>query len=253
MRLISIYSITIIGCLSLLTAKAYSEEEGDTDDRPAWSIGAGIGFGAYYYPTYGGIGTPGPASEGSQGLGAAGGLGGYVGDNWYSSPNAHVMVEWQFADSLALLFQGGVSYSDNDSSGGNYEYYNVGVSILAGLRWILNPGGAVEVSTYGAFSGSWSFGFSDIESDFEPPENLESWVVKNRSISYSLGFHIGLALERKLLDNLYLRLESSLVRVAYGYGENKQTFSDEERSTSNSKSFSTGLAFSPAIQLRLAF
>jgi hypothetical protein len=154
--------------------------------------------------------------------------------------------------SFALLLKLEGSYSETESGYSDNKIGEVGVA--AGVRWILNPGGFVEVSLYSVFGGSWVFGKS--ESKPNPPVNTSD------TYGYDIGLGVGFAVEKKLLDNLYLRFETLVGRFGYQY--DKQTVSTTlidlvtnepviDKTHDHDKSIYALLAFSPAIELRMAF
>jgi hypothetical protein len=147
------------------------------------------------------------------------------------------------------VFDGSFSYWKGISSGA-LDASNKGVGLSIGWRRLFNPGGVVEVSAIGVLTGNWNF------SDFWGTSTTDqtTTVYTYSFYSYSFGLLVGLVLERKLLDNLYLRLESSLGQVSYNWSEYKGTnTSTQETSRSGSGGLSAGLALSPAIQLRMVF
>lgn len=205
--------------------------------RP-WSVGAGIGYS--FTPSWGATASAGMAGRSS-----------------VQSPFGAVLLEKQLSRNLALLFDvyGGFADYDNDIGEDVWgslidQSYHAGAS--AGIRWIFNPGGIVEISgiisASGLFSGSKS---ENIDSVQEGDAESERLILKGEDINYSVGLELGLALERKLLDNLYLRFQSSLLGGYWGVTDSTEETIDGPDEEFRRRLVSIGLAFTPMIQLRM--
>jgi len=227
-----------------------------TDRTPVWSVGAGIGFGvSYVYGMSGYGGSLGGmvTDEALAGLGSTtgyGGLGyGCLGCG-FGMPQGMVLVERLLGESAALMLRVSAGTSDREYGTANlswaYKRETTNLGIDAGLRWIFNPGGIVEVATYISLGGSWYW------SEYTSLGGSGDWW-KSDGYSYSIGLTAGLVLERELLDRLYLRLTSSLAGLSYSWSESKYTDSEGPEPKSNSNTITGGLVFSPAIQLRFLF
>jgi hypothetical protein len=237
-RVVGLMVVVVMGIPCLAPAE---EDQEAVKAPPKWSLGAGIGFGgsssAYCLGLgcLGGVPTLPPG-----GLGSIGGYGG----SW--TPQGRILLERQLSRSLALMIDGSASYTSSESSTSDLSNTSSNLGVGLGLRWLLNPDGAVEVSIAATLSGYWS--------------TWDYWLMDLSSskldvYSYTVSAGVGLVLERKLLDNLYLRLESNLVRLGYSWFEYKNTWVDTRvvSSKSSSHSFNAGVALSPSIQLRLTF
>jgi hypothetical protein len=206
-------------------ANAQGEDEGQVrslgeptsmPDESIWSAGAGISFGTYYL---GGIYALGEqVNVGSLDGLALGGIGpGGVG------LGASAFMERRLSDSLWFLFSaragyGAANYQDSRDSS------STTLGLELGLRWCLNPGGRIEISPWGTLGGDWQW----VETEGTALSLLDTrW----KSYSYGIGLQIGLALDLRLLDNLYLRLTSSLVGLRYAWSEQREWIHAERRST----------------------
>jgi hypothetical protein len=211
---------------------------------PRWSIGAGIGLGGWSLG-YGQLGCLASSSGGLSSSGSSVGLG----CGW--SPQGSVLVEFQLSRRSALVFDGTFSYmkpvssnlTDTSAKGG-------GLSL--GWRQLLNPGGVIEISVVGVLAGDWHA----LDSGYQIINNEDDSTIVHRfhQYSYDVGVRVGLVLERKLIDNLYLRLESSIGQMSYFWSESRYTSLDTQKvSRSGAGGLSVSLAISPAIQLRMTF
>jgi len=190
-----------------------------TDD---WSIGAGFSIPGLTYSSVGYVG----------GLSAV-----------TVAPSTSMALERRLSDTLWLTmgFSGSVSTLDDQASldnGATIVTDTLSTEVALGLRYLFNPRGAVELSVFGGLS--LAYGDSTWKSD------SEDWT--NRTLSY--GLVAGLALERRLMDNLYLRFQTTMGNVFYSSVETKI---DGTAGTTNTSQFRGGIALSPGIQLRLTF
>ncbi len=235
--------------LSATPCTLLAEDKKDEGAATSWSIGAGVGFGYYRLP-YSSFG----ASAGQTGLtGLAGGVSGI---NVFS-PFGVLLVERQLTKHLCLLFDVAGSYTtwDSDNSDPIVEYRSSKsalVNATIGLRWIFNPSGIVEVSGIMSVGALWNY--DNVEQQVASTDEygeLEYLKEDSHGHLYSGGLEFGLALERKLLDNLFLRFQSSVVCAYYGQGNYTTSVPEGSTGTQTSKRFDIALAFSPMIQLRL--
>jgi len=219
-------------------AKADVEEEADAAGG-LWSVGAGMGFSVYGGWTSGtGYGLAGLVSS----------YYGYYNISMPSSPIGKLLVERRLGESWALMFQLSGSYTDNGDSQRVSPELALSLSANLGTRWIINPGGAVEISPYVLLGG----GMQEMKevlvgykSDGAPVYSDPSGTV--------IGLGVGLVLERKLIDNLFLRLESLVAEITYSHVEGSTLSTDDKVSNLAVNRFTADLAFTPSIQLRLTF
>ncbi|MEK7704613.1 MAG: hypothetical protein AAB426_06605 [Myxococcota bacterium] len=162
-------------------------------------------------------------------------------------PELQLLVERRTGPNTFVLFQLAGDYArDSDETTTDKAYVVTG---SVGFRALYNPGAVVEVSSYGvvAFSAAslseeyddgYGYGVSD----------------STEGSSWTGGVGAGLALDRKLLDGLYLRFSTLVLKATYtsssgqfstadGYSE---TFPDSTRVV-------VGLDLKPSIHLRMEF
>ncbi len=216
-----------LGLLLVLTLSlpANAAEEAGAPTRPPagdWSLGAGILVPGLTYSPIGHVGS----------------LSAYT-----TAPSTSMALERRLRDTLWLTLgvSGSVSTVDDPVSldnGSTVATNALDAEISAGLRYILNPREAVEVSVFGGLALSWT--------DVDMKTDTEEWT--NRTLSY--GMVAGLALERRLLDNLTLRLHTTIGNVYYSSVESEV---EGTPGTTRLNQFRGGVALSPGIQLRLTF
>jgi hypothetical protein len=152
-------------------------------------------------------------------------------------------LERRLSDTLWLTLgvSGSVSTVDDPVSldnGSTIATKALGAELSMGLRYIFNPRAAVEVSVFGGLALSWA--------DVDMKTDTQAWT--NQTLSY--GLVAGLALERRLLDNLSLRLQTTIGNVYYSSVESEI---EGTPGTTRFQQFRGGVALSPGIQLRLTF
>ena len=239
-----IYStLSIIGFAQSSTPNTSSthsvQDSKEEPNGPYWSIGAGLGFGSFQID---------PLSSVS------------LGSRNIQSPIGAVLVERQITRQLHLLLRlvGSYTNRDEDRNETNYRSSEIidkifGVNAAAGFRWLFNPGGVVEFSGTVTIGALWHYEEGD---EFNSIPNGETGIDEDvyldfNTVTYSLGGTLGLVLERRLLESLYLRLESSFLGSYYGQKIHDYELPDGSRDSTKFKLFNIGMVFSPMIELRL--
>ncbi len=199
-------------------------------EEPNWSVGAGFGFSVYSWGYVSSLDYP-------SGIQPA-----------INAPLGNIFVERRLNRSFALLLQLQGSYLNREDA---YSDTNQGqLGLAAGARWILNPAGFVRLSFYSVVGGSWIFGKTEIKGY----TNYNSGAGYHSHVNgYDIGLGVGFAAEMKLLDNLYLRLETLVARFGYQYYKEDYHGYPYEVNNAHYKSIYVLVAFSPTIQLRMAF
>jgi hypothetical protein len=201
------------------SSRALAGNEGST-----WSLGGGIGLGRY---SLGAVATAYPYGVSFLAIGPS------------LSPAGDLFLERRVNESWALVANVMATY-DEARENGAIRSLSTGLGVSAGARWILNPGGTVEVSPVATFDGRWS------RADARDP----SW--RTRVTSYSANLVLGLVLERELTDSLFLRLESPIVEAGYRWGDMASSW-DGVVDRSEIAGYGATLALAPSIQLRMVF
>lgn len=229
--------------------------------EPRWSLGGGVGLASW------GGGTE------LYGTAVASGISGGTGASLlypllYSYPEPRLFLEYQLLEQLALLAQARASFGylrrDNYPAGflAPEARYDYGAGVAAGARYIMNPGGLVELSFLGALSADY-LGRREVYI-------IESFTSagaaeETKTVAYSnlvdVGLQVGLALERELIEGVWLRLQSSLVRAALNFGlvESEVTGPNGDTTTTAADErpwqlgADVGVALSPSLELRMQF
>jgi hypothetical protein len=203
-------------------------------EEPNWSIGAGVCFSSYS------LGYVSNLSTLSTGLASTAVV--------VNAPLGNIFVERRLNRSFALLLKLEGTYRNDENA---YSDSNQGgLGLATGARWILNPGGFVELSLYSIVGGDWSFG----KTTFKTVADYHTHFY-----GYDIGLGVGLAVEMRLLANLYLRFESLVGKFGYQYSKQEGDGNLDGIGTLygngnwHNKSIYALLAFSPTIELRMAF
>ncbi|MBU1240285.1 hypothetical protein KKF84_18175 [Myxococcota bacterium] len=222
-HIVSTFGFLLLFTFSLSTFAAEGTKAVPPEKRvDNWSIGAGFLSSGYSYAL----------------AGYMGGLSSYA-----STPTSSMTLERRLSDNLWLTMGLSSSFSVVDDEADINAGYTITTQsfvteVAIGFRYIFNPRGAVEISAFGGLS--FVYGTQTQETD------TEEWTSR----SLAPGLVVGLALERCLLDNLYLRLHTTIGSVYYS------TVKSEEKdsgATADMNQIRGGISLNPGIQLRLTF
>jgi len=174
--------------------------------------------------------------SGGDGIGVLGG----------GSPLVSVGFERRVADGIGVTFSLGSSFGQMSSSLGAFSSsssFDINADVGARVEVIRTDrivGSILADVGVGYFRGTSEWGTDGGASE------------QTHFDSLSVSASAGLALDIRLVDQLFLRLETPLLRVSYA-----QQFSDADvlgdGSTSTSESVSAGLVLAPRLALRLDF
>jgi hypothetical protein len=236
----ALLSILII-CIGFdLSDTAFAQDVRQNAVDSSWSVGAGIGWSVY--------GDDYAISRSRQ--------------NIIRSPSGVMLVERRLGKRLSLVFDLSAVYEnfDEDQADPNDSGLRTLNSIenlfqgdaSLGARWVFNPGGVVELSGIVAAVGLVELQQGDTLDIIQNENDQTEYVYLDfETITYSMGLALGLALEKKLLDNLFLRFESRFIKGYYGLSTTTSELQDGSDDTHEFKVFNTELVFTPTIQLRL--
>jgi hypothetical protein len=236
----------VVTSASAWQSKAQNKET-DHGETGTWSIGAGLQFLQTYPGSWSGFGSL-ASLAGPDGWGCSSAL-------YYPSsyiPKGHLLIEYGLSHRLNLMFLASGSYSKPEGDEGP-EFSGFGIS--AGVRWLFNPQGRVQISGFGLISyhGFWVTD-SDTRNEYDSNGNLvSSRTLSCETNSYNVGAGLGLAFEIGLLDNLHLRFSSQFLKATYDHGEAVYKHDEVVDNKDTSNSFSARLEFSPTIELRMLF
>jgi hypothetical protein len=222
----SIVSTIVFFIILTHSLSAYATQGADTvtpqKSANDWSIGAGLLGSGYSYA-----------------------MSGYVGGlaSYPIAPTSSMTLERRLSENLWLTMgmAGNFSMADDDkgvSIGNTIVSKAFTGEVALGVRYIFNPKGAVEISAFGGLS--FLYGTQTLKSD------TDEW--NNRALSG--GIIAGLAIERQLLKNLYLRLHTTIGNVYFATVSSEVEDTGE---TNDVSQFRGGISLTPGIQLRLTF
>ena len=216
-----------------VSAPAYGKEQADPkrDEEATWSIGAGIGGYSSYYVYY-------------------------MGNNYSAlpeTPSSVIFVERRVSPRWWVVagLEGTYSHTGNQDAiiaGAMPKVTSHSMMGTAGVRYVFNPGGAVELSLYGAAS-LYYLTIDGEDSSAADPDDTRS---THNGYKGAIG-SVGLAVERKLMKNLYLRLSTTLASIRYSTSTYEETSVSGATAGHTFSIWDGGINFKPSLQLRLTF
>lgn len=225
---------------------------------PNWSVGAGVAVFTYR-----------PISAGTSTI---------VGSSVAWQPSLIFLVERRLSARNYLIADLYGSYQRSEEDGeARIKTHLSQVGGLIGIRSVFNPGKNVEVSGILAAGVGWFYRkdilYLDLDSGLlmsgrqivDTGFTDDPLEIKQTSLYGNVS--LGLAFEKALTQELYLRIASSLVefnfgRSTYNFPIDKPISASTDQNESNSDELprdskqwdiGVGLAFSPSLQIRLAF
>ncbi|MBW1807396.1 MAG: hypothetical protein JRJ87_04320 [Deltaproteobacteria bacterium] len=242
-----IFNRNLVAILILLgtpTWRAYAHDVEDSADKPLWSVGAGIGFGNVYSQTTGtyyGLVT----DTMCDGFGCVP-LQPVLTDG--DSTHGQIFVERRLSERSSILMKLTITYSEWDSNrySTSKEGWRKGIGTHLGYRRIFNPGGWIEFSVSMLIGGDWYWDDWSYSASGLSSQEFKHYL-------YVIGVGIGVALEKELLKNFYLRFESLLLSFSYTRVEARVDYLGVEEMYEHGNKIGGGLTLNPSVQLRLAF
>lgn len=201
-----------------------------------WNIGAGLGANdsAYYGVAAYGISAP-------------------------SAPSYHVGFERRIHRNSWLTFTGSFTHSSYDlavqsqldpPTRTSINYQTTGASAMLGIRQAFDTD-VVEFSLFAAAVGAWFWTGGDV---LDQGETIPA--AQPGGFARTLGFTSGIAVERKLIERLSVRLSSEIFSLAWSKstpGQSYEQSTGEEPPPETHHSQTTSVHVSPAIDLRFYF
>jgi len=222
-----------------------------------WSLGAGLGLAQ----------TPRSDLYTAMILGSGGGFLGAL--LTFLDPDSvakfEFFVEYQPLDRLVLMAQarGSFSYLQNDNlASGSLAMPNSRFDWSAGgalgCRFIVNPKGPVEFSLLGIPYVDYQGGRTRYVNNPSDPNNSQTTTLQT---GYLVGgVQLGVAVEKELLENLYLRLQTSVLDFngRWGFMDTKYTGANVQPTDAVAKPptqvrVAADLNIAPALEIRLRF
>lgn len=242
-------AVCLLSAVPSLAAAQNSAPTAEPRDPPKWSMGVGLGIGDaqfYGYEMYsaGVIGIP-----GDYWIDSAPGVASII------APRLSVLAERRVGDAVFVTFSVSATYgqSQNQLSPALSAHKLVLEGDL-GVRHVLNPKGIVELSWFATTGVRYVNTATATSIGVWDPE-AQTWVAENanfRGHTFAVGVAAGLALERELIENLSLRLSTTVLGASYGLASASVTAGDGS-SDSRGDEFDVGVRLSPMLALRYAF
>ena len=148
-------------------------------------------------------------------------------------------------------------------TGGESTTRYMALSLSGDPRWVFNPGQRVEVSGFTVLGATYRAGeTSTTPDDTTTPPNTDSIANEDttdnveiyKEWGWSIGSSLGIAVEMQLIDNLYLRLFSSVVSVSKSYQASRGYIAGlGPAPVASADSFGLNLDIRPGIELRMAW
>ncbi len=136
-------------------------------------------------------------------------------------------------------------------------------SASVGLRYVFNPGGRVELSTFGIGGAGYSVEGQNTTQLLPPDVGQPSTAVsQTRALTdrtFLAGASAGLAFETSFTNNLSLRLSSSVLSATWSNTGREELLTGADGAPTAApqkagiKSWDAGLDFRPSLELRLRF
>ncbi|HET9956011.1 MAG TPA: hypothetical protein VFQ61_16005 [Polyangiaceae bacterium] len=129
---------------------------------------------------------------------------------------------------------------------------SLGVDV--GVRWIANPGGAVEVGLYHGLRHQWAWSTrQERQIEFIEAGNPQFGNAETSSKTYGAEFATGLVVERELIPHLWLRIQSSLLSARYEKTRFERTTSEPRSTFTSGESLDLGIRINPMLKLRVSW
>jgi hypothetical protein len=170
-------------------------------------------------------------------------------------PELQLLLERRASEKLHFMFQVSGDYTRHiEEDPEDYDFRDktkitgtvIGGSV--GLRYTTNPGGLVEVSVFGV-------GALSLASLHRKTENLSygGAIVETDGSATTFGLGVGFALDRELLEGLFLRFSTLVFKATYTTGSGDYRDSDISFDYGTASRLLAGVELKPSIQLRMSF
>lgn len=188
-----------------------------------------------------------------------------------SAPTSYgLSIEYFTSDRLTWMLRVSGNYNTQQRhggaaglTGGESATRNMALSLSGGPRWVFNPRQRVEVSGFAVLGATYRAGETSTtpNNTTTPPDNdsitnedSTDNVEIYKEWGWSIGSSLGIAFEMQLIDNLYLRLFSSVVSVSKSHMASRGYIAGlGPAPVANADSFGLYLDIRPGIELRMAW
>ena len=179
------------------------------------------------------------------------------------SPALTLLAEGCPLESLCVLGHAAASLGRGGGAGGfapgfppgtqpsdvkrDLSQYNISAS--GGARYIVTPGAPVELSGFVIVGGSWSYYQLDQTATYADGEHKSQSVTTQTSVFGT----VGVAFERELLEDVRLRLSSTIANVSWSSYRSETSVDADEPSVHEDSGLEGGLSLRPALSVLIAF
>ncbi len=218
-----------------ISAPALAQETAPAEP-PSWSVGATVAYTGYWYgSSFGNV----YSSYDPQSAAIGAGLSSFR----VAEPRAGFFVERRLSRRTWLLLDATGSYSAESYGGTSNDLSAEAAAVLLGLRHVVSEGGIVDASVWAGLGVGWLQN-NGIQA-YDPVRGWSNWKV-TASGAFLTG---GIAVERKLLDALAIRLNLAVVRASYI----RSRAETEGVPSRQGHGLDATLGIDPTLQVRLAF
>ena len=187
-----------------------------------------------------------------------------------SAPTSYgLSIEYFTSDRLTWMLRVSGNYNTQQRNrgaagltDGESATRHMALSLSGGPRWIFNPGQRVEVSGFAVLGATYRAGeTSTTPDDTTTPPNNDSITNEDttdnveiyKEWGWSIGSSLGIAFEMQLINNLHLRLFSSVVSVSKSHTASRGYIAGlGPAPVASNNSFGLNLDIRPGIELRMA-
>lgn len=167
-----------------------------------------------------------------------------------------VFMERRLWNSIYLLLQPDFGYTKYHHASPSSMYSSLidtstTLGLSAGLRWVANPGGTVEIGMAHLVDFDWTRRTGSVQQDYETTAGAQSIRTRAELNAYDIGLSTGIVAEYQLLSALWLRINVPFLRVAYVKASLKEK--DLGGVVLTESNFGATLYAAPRLELRLTW
>jgi hypothetical protein len=205
-----------------------------------WSLGAGVQYGL--------LGDAGLTSLSSS-LSASSG-------STTPSIRTSVFMERRLWKHTYLLVQPDFDYTKYNHNSPTAATATVidrstSVGLSAGLRWVANPGGVVELGMAHLIDFDWTQRTGSVQQDYQTALGIMSRRTRAELNIYDVGLSTGIVAEYQLMSALWLRMNVPFLRVTYAKASLKER--DLGNVVLSESNVGASLYAAPRLELRLTW
>jgi len=205
-----------------------------------WSLGAGVQYGLLADTGLTSLGSSLSPSSGST----------------TPSIRTSVFMERRLWKHTYLLLQPDFDYTKYNHNSPNSASATIvdrstSAGLSAGLRWVANPAGVVELGMAHLIDFDWTQQTGSVLQDYQTALGTMSRRTRAELNIYDVGLSTGIVAEYQLMSALWLRLNVPFLRVTYAKASLKET--DLSGVVLSESNFGASLYAAPRLELRLTW